>query len=110
MGEIFIAAFAGLAIQFTKRNSYEHLMGAGRRSCRSARCGNPNLPENEDEKMIRKAIARVPVLSHRSLSLLTSMHLFMWGSSMLASGLLAPVLPYAIFRRSCLVGVVMGCP
>merc|ERR1711920_57862 len=56
--EIFFARNMDMPVEFTQRNSIEHLMGSGGkpRSSKDARCGNPKLPMNEDERRIRKEI------------------------------------------------------
>jgi len=53
--EITVAAGQGLPIHITARNSMDYLLGESV-SSRQARCGNPKLPINHDEKMIREAI------------------------------------------------------
>jgi len=56
--EVYFAKTMRLPIEFTHRNSAEYLFGEGGQatSCRDARCGNPALPMNKDEGMIREQI------------------------------------------------------
>lgn len=58
--EIKTAADAGIPIQIPTRNTLAHLLGAQGGSSRHARCGNPVLPMNQDEKLIREAIETMP--------------------------------------------------
>mmetsp|Transcript_56277 Transcript_56277/g.111856 ORF Transcript_56277/g.111856 Transcript_56277/m.111856 type:complete len:603 (+) Transcript_56277:37-1845(+) len=54
--EITVAASEGLPIHITSRNNLDFLLGDPPHSTRDARCGNPNLPINDDEKLIRDTI------------------------------------------------------
>jgi len=53
--EIRVAVGEGLPINITSRNKKDYLLGESV-SSRHARCGNPSLPINDDEKNIREAI------------------------------------------------------
>merc|ERR1712039_626834 len=55
--EVFVARSMKVTIEMTDRNTPEHLFGTdSAQSCKAARCGNPNLPMNDDERRIREAI------------------------------------------------------
>jgi len=58
--EVFFARNLSMPVEFTHRNSLEHLFGAGgaAASAKTARCGNPAMLMNDDEKRIREAIER----------------------------------------------------
>eukprot|EP00931_Biecheleriopsis_adriatica_P088004 TRINITY_DN62403_c0_g1_i1.p1 TRINITY_DN62403_c0_g1~~TRINITY_DN62403_c0_g1_i1.p1 ORF type:complete len:520 (+),score=108.73 TRINITY_DN62403_c0_g1_i1:36-1595(+) len=54
--EIFFAKCVDIPVEFTHRKSKEHLFGRNNNGSCEARCGNPALPMNEDERRIREAI------------------------------------------------------
>lgn len=58
--EIKMAADAGIPIHIPVRNTVEHLLGRAGNSSQFARCGDPTLPMNKDEMLIRKAIETKP--------------------------------------------------
>jgi len=64
--EIKVAADAGLPIHVPVRNTVDHLLGREGRSSAHARCGNPDLPMNKDEVLIREAIEHMPAETGRS--------------------------------------------
>ncbi|CAE7847865.1 luxQ, partial [Symbiodinium microadriaticum] len=65
--EIKVAADAGLPIQIVDRKSEEeYLLGNSTVSSKNARCGDPDLPMNKDEQLIRSAIHKLPPHSSRS--------------------------------------------
>ncbi|CAE7524118.1 luxQ [Symbiodinium natans] len=65
--EIKVAADAGLPIMIVPRKSdEEYLLGTSTMSSKNARCGNPELPMNKDERLIRAAIDNLPPQSARS--------------------------------------------
>lgn len=64
--EIKVAADAGIPIHIPTRNTLEHLLGRQGGSSRHARCGDPLLPRNKDEVLIRKAIEEMPPETARS--------------------------------------------
>jgi len=67
--EIKFAADAGIPIQVVHhRSSEQHLLGETTRSSRFARCGNPALPMNQDETLIRRGIEIMPPETARSQS------------------------------------------
>jgi len=59
--EIKVAADMGLPIHLTQRTDLDYLLGSNNRSSRTARCGDPRLPPNVDEQLIREAIENRPV-------------------------------------------------
>ena len=65
--EIKVAADAGIPIQIVHRKSdEEYLLGNSTVSSKNARCGDPDLPMNKDEQLIRSAIHKLPPHSSRS--------------------------------------------
>lgn len=65
--EIKVAADAGLPIIIVpEKQSEEYLLGTSTISSKNARCGNPELPMNKDERLIRAAIDNLPPQSARS--------------------------------------------
>lgn len=64
--EILCAANAGLPIDILpERSTKGHLLGTETISSRQARCGNPLMPPNKDEKLIRNAIQDMPPRTSR---------------------------------------------
>eukprot|EP00441_Pelagodinium_beii_P034494 CAMPEP_0197633488 /NCGR_PEP_ID=MMETSP1338-20131121/9844_1 /TAXON_ID=43686 ORGANISM="Pelagodinium beii, Strain RCC1491" /NCGR_SAMPLE_ID=MMETSP1338 /ASSEMBLY_ACC=CAM_ASM_000754 /LENGTH=411 /DNA_ID=CAMNT_0043205159 /DNA_START=176 /DNA_END=1411 /DNA_ORIENTATION=+ len=54
--EIAAASHLQVPVFFSRRTVRAHLCAAGSWSSKEARCGNPALPENRDERMIRESV------------------------------------------------------
>jgi len=67
--EIKVAADMGLPIHITDRHDLSYLLGSKSQSSKNARCGDPRLPPNEDELLIRQAIKTKPVENGKFQSL-----------------------------------------
>jgi len=99
--EIYVGVMVGLPVYLTHRDDEAYFWGSlSPISTRYSRCGDPNLPINEDERMIRQSIEWMPIASDKQTSIQIAIFFLVFGVGTIIAAL-------AIFE-STTVGVFFG--